>query len=369
MSDTRSDYKDIWYESADGLQLYARDYPCNGSRDNPPTLLCMHGLTRNSADFEDLAPALQGLARVISVDQRGRGRSAWDSHAANYTPATYVNDMFTLIDKLALNDLILVGTSMGGLMSILMVTMRQELFRGVVLNDIGPVVNQEGLDRIKSYVGKGKPVDTWDDAIDQTRAINKIAFPNYQHADWARWVHRMYEENDSGGLTIRYDPAIAEPMSESDSNAAPPDLWPLFENLKSLPLLVIRGELRIVPDEINPDPKTHHHRIQKKVSVMRLEKITLEKLLETSPEIDLLRVRSCDPELYLVEVEIQQTCFLVTDNHGEMCRFRGLNAAKKPFAGLTIKNAVLVHESAYDEMIGQPASHNRMEVRISLPEA
>jgi hypothetical protein len=102
---------------------------------------------------------------------------------------------------------------------------------------------------------------------------------------------------------------------------------------------------------------------------MGLQKITLDQLIETSPDIDLLRIRSCDPELYLVEVEYNQTCFLVTDSHGESCRFRGLTAAKKPFAPLNINEAILVHESAYDEMIGQPESNNRMEVRISLPEA
>ncbi len=105
---------------------------------------------------------------------------------------------------------------------------------------------------------------------------------------------------------------------------------------------------------------------------MRLKemaKIALDRLIETSPDIDLLRIRSCDPELYLAEVEFEENCFVVTDANGEVCRFRGLPAAKKPFAPLNIREAVLVHESAYDEMIGQPASNNRMEVRISLPEA
>lgn len=102
---------------------------------------------------------------------------------------------------------------------------------------------------------------------------------------------------------------------------------------------------------------------------MRVEKVTLEQLIEKSPEVDLLRIRSCDPELYLAEVEFDQTCYLVTDENNEVLKFRSLNAAKKPFSPLRIREAVLVHESAYDEMIGQPDSHNRMEVRISIPEA
>ncbi|MBL6689259.1 MAG: alpha/beta hydrolase [Pseudomonadales bacterium] len=236
-----SEFKDIWYTSEDGLTLYARDYPCES--DSSLTVLCMHGLTRNSADFEDLAPALTDLARVVSVDQRGRGRSDWDSNSAKYTPGTYVGDMFSLIKHLKLENIVLVGTSMGGLMSILMVTMKPDLFRGVVLNDIGPVVSQEGLDRIKGYVGKGKPVKTWEEAIEQTRETNRVAFPAYTDDDWHKWVHRMYEENEQGELTLRYDPAIAEPMAEDDSNAAPADLWPLFDNMTNLPLLTIRGAL------------------------------------------------------------------------------------------------------------------------------
>ncbi len=238
-----STFKDIWYQSEDGLKLYARDYAYTGTTESPLTVLCMHGLTRNSADFEDLAPSLTDLARVVSVDQRGRGNSDWDADSANYTPATYVKDMFVLIDRLGLEKVVLIGTSMGGLMSILMNTMRPDAFSGVVLNDIGPVVNQAGLDRIKGYVGKGKPVNNWQDAIDQTRETNKIAFPNYQDEDWQRWVQRMYEETDDGALKLRYDPAIAEPMAEDDTNAAPADLWPLFDTMSSLPLLTIRGEL------------------------------------------------------------------------------------------------------------------------------
>ncbi|MBQ74957.1 MAG: alpha/beta hydrolase [Gammaproteobacteria bacterium] len=235
-----SAYEDIWYESDDGLKLYARDY----RNDNAElTLLCLPGLTRNSADFDDLALALQGQYRVISVDQRGRGNSEWDREIANYQPARYTQDMYTLIDKLSLDNIVLVGTSLGGLMSMMMVALRSDIFRGVVINDIGPVVSQAGLDRIKGYVGKSKPVDSWEDAVEQAAAVNGVAFPNYQEADWTKIVHRMYEEDADGHLVLRYDPAIAEPMDNDQDNAVPPDLWPLFDLMKDIPLLTFRGEL------------------------------------------------------------------------------------------------------------------------------
>ena len=239
-------FKDIWYTSDDGLRLYARDY---GSVDAELTVLCLHGLTRNSADFADLAPGLTDIARVVSVDQRGRGRSDWDTDSANYQPGRYVADMFTLIEQLQLKNIVLLGTSMGGIMSMVMTTRQPDTFKGVILNDIGPEVCEAGLDRIKATVGKSKPVRTAQDAINETANANGIAFPDYQHADWQAWVKRMYEENENGELQLRYDPAIAEPISKSDDNAVPRDPWPLFNATSKLPLLTIRGELSDILEE------------------------------------------------------------------------------------------------------------------------
>ena len=140
------DYQDIWYESDDGLKLYARDYSNTGAK---LTILCMHGLTRSSSDFEDLAPLLQENYRVISVDQRGRGNSDWDTDPSNYTTLRYVTDMFSLIDALSLKNIVMIGTSMGGFMGMVMISMKPELFSGAVINDIGPVVSKSGLDRIR----------------------------------------------------------------------------------------------------------------------------------------------------------------------------------------------------------------------------
>ena len=229
-------YRDHWYATRDGLRLYARDYAHPSPR---ATVLCMHGLSRNSADFEDLCPVLARDCRVIAVDQRGRGRSQYDPHPANYQPGTYVQDMFELLSGLGIGEVIAVGTSMGGLMTMIMAALRPGLLRGAVLNDIGPVIEREGLERIKSYVGKVAPPTDWQDAVAIQRRINGAAFPDFADADWQRFVRRTFREGPAGLPVPAYDPAIAQAMD----SAAPPDLWPAFEALGGVPTLVIRGEL------------------------------------------------------------------------------------------------------------------------------
>jgi pimeloyl-ACP methyl ester carboxylesterase len=235
-------YEDVWYQSGDGLRLYARDYPCgDGALQSPTTVLCMHGLTRNSADFDALAGHLSGSYRVLSVDQRGRGRSDYDSVTRNYTPLTYVQDMFTLLDQLDLAEVILVGTSLGGLMSFLMSAMQPRRIRAMIINDIGPEVDPRGLERIKSYVGKSTPVASWDDAVARAREIAEVAFPDFSDEQWLDFTRGIYREED-GVFTLDYDPAISQPLDDDDSGVVPPDLWAVFDAIKSIPMLLIRGE-------------------------------------------------------------------------------------------------------------------------------
>ena len=238
-----SNFTDLWYESSDGLRLYARDYPCRkSSNTNPTTILCMHGLTRNSADFASLADHLSGSNRVISVDQRGRGRSDYDTSTANYTPLTYAQDMFTLLDKLELQRVVLIGTSMGGLMSLLMGAMQSKRILGAVINDIGPEIDPRGLERIKAYVGKTPPVSRWDEAIAQCREINGEAYPEFSDQEWLDFTRVLYRDQ-AGIPVLAYDPAISQPMEDEESGAVPPDLWPVFEACLGIPMLVVRGEL------------------------------------------------------------------------------------------------------------------------------
>jgi pimeloyl-ACP methyl ester carboxylesterase len=232
-----SGYADYWYTSDNGLRLYARDYAHPAPR---ATVLCMHGLSRNSADFAELSEALQQNFRVIAVDQRGRGRSAYDPDSTNYSPLVYVRDMFTLLDSLAIPRVIVIGTSMGGIMSLLMAALQPARLAAVVLNDIGPVIDPVGLERIRRYVGKVPPVTSWAAAIAQVRDLNAPVFPDWQTNDWERFTRKLYREDAQGVPQLAYDPAIAISIQAS-ADTPPIDLWPAFAALAPIPTLVLRG--------------------------------------------------------------------------------------------------------------------------------
>lgn len=232
-------YADVFFPSADGrLELYARDYAGTG-----PCLLMMHGLTRNSADFADLAERFAGRFRVVVPDQRGRGRSQYDPEPAHYTPVTYCADMRILIERLGLERPVLIGTSMGGLMAMVMASMAPASYRGIVLNDVGPVVDSAGLARIASYVGSTPQITNWAGAAAYCRATNGFAFPHYRDDDWRKFAHRLFREDADGVPRSAYDPAIAAGLAGADPSAVPPDLWPMWSALSTLPILAIRGQL------------------------------------------------------------------------------------------------------------------------------
>ncbi|MBL4674523.1 MAG: alpha/beta hydrolase [Arenicella sp.] len=238
------EYTHVWYNSQDGLKLYARDYQSAGADENAkPTLLCMHGLTRNSADFEGICQHLADKYRLIVVDQRGRGLSAYDSEPANYQPKVYVEDMFALLKHLNISSVTLMGTSMGGIMAMIMAAMRPELIKGLIINDIGPELNPVGLARIQSYVGKGLPVSTWQDATQQCKQTNGSAFPDFSQQDWLEFSQRTYRADQSGKPVLDYDPAISSPIKASKGQSLSLDLWPVFEQSIDKPMLLLRGEL------------------------------------------------------------------------------------------------------------------------------
>lgn len=230
-----NEYNDIYYDSHDGLRLYARDYAHATPR---ATLLCMHGLSRNSADFAALCGVLHGDYRIISVDQRGRGLSAYDPAPVNYNPVVYVRDMLTLLDHLGIARVAAIGTSMGGVISMLMAVTAPERFLGVVLNDVGPVIDPTGLARIQGYFGQQPTVSTWQEAAAQARSTNAIAFPDYDDDDWLTFARNVYRENELGVPVLAHDPAIAQSLR---TTGAPVDLWPAFTAMLAIPLLVVRG--------------------------------------------------------------------------------------------------------------------------------
>ena len=229
-------WTDRYWNSADGVKLHYRDH--DGNRDRPP-ILCIPGLTRNARDFEPVADRFAGEWRVISIDLRGRGLSAFDPVPANYKPMVYVADILKLLDQLGIADAVFVGTSLGGICTMALALSDRERIAGALLNDIGPVVDLVGIERIAAYVGKPVIFSDWDDAIDQTAARTHDVYPDYDRLDWERFVRRMAIE-DNGRVRFDYDMRIADNF---ESAAAAPDVWPLYQALNGRPVTILRGEL------------------------------------------------------------------------------------------------------------------------------
>lgn len=248
------DYREHRYQSACGqLELFARDYPGDG-----PPLLLMHGLTRNSGDFEPLAQHLAGDYRLIVPDQRGRGLSQDDPDPSHYRPDVYAGDMFALLASLGIESPGLIGTSMGGLMAMVMNAMKPGTFPAIVFNDIGPVLDPAGLARIGSYVGGGQPFADWDAAAQACAAINADAFPDLDAANWQAWARRTCRVLPDGRIAFAYDPAIADGFADIGDEPQP-DMWPLWEALGDTPVLVIRGALSdlLAPDTVTEMENRH----------------------------------------------------------------------------------------------------------------
>jgi pimeloyl-ACP methyl ester carboxylesterase len=234
----RGPFTETYWASADGLQLYARVY--ESERTGAATVLCLHGLTRNSRDFEDLAPHLQDRFRVIVPDLRGRGLSARDPNPQNYQPAIYVQDILGLMDAVGLSQATVIGTSLGGLLAMMMGVGYRTRVAGIVLNDIGPEADPKGIDRIKSYAGKLPPPKDWSDAVAQMRSMFADAWPNLSAERWSTITHRGYRENAGGAIRVDADPMIGEMLRAAP--AATATLWPFWSVLRGIPMLAIRGE-------------------------------------------------------------------------------------------------------------------------------
>lgn len=244
------------YRSSCGrLQLSARDYPGAG-----PALLLMHGLTRNAADFEPLAAALGGAYRLIVPDQRGRGLSQWDPDPTQYRPDVYAADMLALLASLDLPHATVIGTSMGGLIAMVMKAAQPASVPAAIFNDIGPVLDPAGLARIQGYVGPSAPVTSWDEAAERCRAINAPAFPDFAAADWLAFARRTCTEQPDGTVAFAYDPAIAAGINGDEPATAPVDLWPLWQFMDMCPVLVLRGALSdLLAAETVQDMAQRHH--------------------------------------------------------------------------------------------------------------
>jgi pimeloyl-ACP methyl ester carboxylesterase len=228
-----------FFRSRDGLQLYYRDYSGDASK---APVLCLHGLTRNCRDFALLAEHIAPTRRVIVPDQRGRGRSQYDTQWLNYHPGTYVDDMWTLLGELSVTRLVVVGTSLGGLMAMLMAATRPQMLAGVVLNDIGPEIDPTGAARIRSYAGRLPPVRTWDDAAAQMKMTFGLAMPEYTDEQWLAFARQSFNEDDEGVPRLAADPKIGDAVrSIPPPPGAVQAMWLAFGQLRAIPALALRG--------------------------------------------------------------------------------------------------------------------------------
>lgn len=242
----RRNYSDGYWWSNDGLRLHFRDYP--GAADAPP-ILCLPGLTRNARDYEALATRLAGPRRVLCVEFRGRGESAYAKDPMSYAPLTYLQDIGALLTEQGIGRFVAIGTSLGGIVTMLLAATGPERIAGAVLNDVGPELDPIGLARIRTYVGKAVWHPTWMHAARAVAEGNADVYPDYGIEDWLRMAKRLYRVNSSGRIVLDYDMKIAEPF-RVPGNEAGPDMWPTIDALKDRPLLVVRGDRS---DILRPD--------------------------------------------------------------------------------------------------------------------
>jgi pimeloyl-ACP methyl ester carboxylesterase len=230
-------YEDRNYNSTDGLRLHYRDY-AGGDPDHPP-ILCLPGLTRNARDFEPVAERFAGEWRVLALDFRGRGGSAPDPDPSRYMPATYARDVIKLLDQLGIADAVFIGTSLGGLVTMLIAAMENERIAGALLNDIGPEVDPKGIERIRTYVGKPVAWDSFAAAGEAMMSRMGDVYPRWGAAEWERFARRCCRE-EGPQVVYDYDMRIAEPFAEAN-DATQPNLWPWLDHLKGRPVTILRG--------------------------------------------------------------------------------------------------------------------------------
>ncbi|MGL4812008.1 MAG: alpha/beta fold hydrolase [Beijerinckiaceae bacterium] len=235
-------FSSFYATAPDGLRLHGRDY---GSRLWTRTpLICLPGLSRTAADFHELALALSQHSerprRVLALDYRGRGMSDHDPRWMNYDPYVEAGDTLAFLTAAGVHEAAFLGTSRGGLITMGLSAMRPALLRAAILNDIGPVVDAKGLVRIRSYVGKMPSPRNFEEAADILKQFSGAQFPILSEQDWMRVARKTWAERD-GRLVSQYDVNLMRTLEMLDLEKPLPVLWPLFEGLRDIPTLAIRG--------------------------------------------------------------------------------------------------------------------------------
>lgn len=230
-------YENRYWWSNDGLRLHYRDYAGDPAR---PPILCLPGVTRNARDFAALAERLSPAWRVVAVDFRGRGDSGYAKDPMSYVPLTYVQDIEALLGELGVERYVAFGTSLGGIVAMLLAGTARARLAGVVLNDVGPELDPAGLSRIRGYVGRSNTWPTWLHAARALAESNGEAYPRFGLEDWLAMAKRLYRLSGVGRVVLDYDMKIAEPF-RLPGNEAGPDMWRALEGLRTVPALVLRG--------------------------------------------------------------------------------------------------------------------------------
>ncbi len=232
--------REVYSASADGLRLYARDY--GPERGDLLPVLCLAGLTRNSLDFETIAPRLARTRRVICPDYRGRGHSDHSPDPKTYRPDVELDDALRLLDQLGISRVAVIGTSRGGIIAMVMAAKAKERLAGICYNDVGPRIEAEGLLRIRSYLGVAPRFANFEQAVASLKAVNP-GFRNIADAQWMAFTRRIFKD-ENGAPRANYDLRLGESFPSADEiNAGKlADIWPLFDLTIPLPSLVLRGE-------------------------------------------------------------------------------------------------------------------------------
>lgn len=238
MTEVPRAYRERRIAAQDGLMLYYRDYGDPNSGATP--VLNLAGLTRNSKDAHTVALRLSGQRRVLCPDYRGRGKSAYDPNPANYRPEILTNDAVQVLDAANVDRVVVIGTSLGGLLGMALAVIRPAALAGVIINDIGPDIPQAGASRIAGYIGAAEAFDDWRAAAEALRGRHANAYPGLGEDFWVALAKDTYAQTENGKIVTDYDVALAKSFG---AGAGIPPLWPMFGALLNIPVLAIRGGL------------------------------------------------------------------------------------------------------------------------------
>lgn len=235
-------FSDFFYAAPDGLKLHARIY--GEGNTGPWPVICLPGLTRNARDFHELALYLAGKAprprKVVAFDYRGRGLSDHDPDIGHYNVGTEAGDVLAGLSALGIEQAAFIGTSRGGLIIHVLGALKPTVLKAIVLNDVGPVIEAEGLAHIRSYLDRSPTPRTFAEAVEAQRRVHGADFPALSDADWGRMVAAICRETETGWVPD-FDPALVDTLAGVDFSKPLPDLWPQFDALAAIPMLAIRG--------------------------------------------------------------------------------------------------------------------------------